>query len=61
MQRVMGNISCDQVKAKGQMMYFLVNASPKPLDIPTSKFIGAYVTWCRGYWATFCVTLTPIG
>ena len=29
-----------RVKVKGQIMYFLVNASPKPLDIATSNFAG---------------------
>ena len=38
-------------------MYFLVNASPKPLDVATSNFAGAL---CRGYWATFCVTLVNV-
>ena len=45
MWRVLGNISCDldlEVKAKDQIMYFLVNASPsKPLDIATINFPGA--------------------
>ena len=45
MWRVLGNTSCDldpKVKVKGQIMYFLVNASsPKPLDIATSNFPGA--------------------
>ena len=42
-------------------MYFVVNACPpKTLDVATSNFRGAYVTLCRGYWATFFVTLTPI-
>ena len=42
MSRVLGNTPCDldpKVKVKGQIMYFLVNASsPKPLDIATSNF-----------------------
>ena len=29
--------------------YFLVNASPILLDVATSKFEGANLTWCRGY------------
>ena len=34
-----------QVKVKGQIMYFLVNASPqKPLDVATSNFAVAKVT-----------------
>ena len=45
MLRVLCNISCDldpEVKAKGQIMYFLVNASPpKPMDIATLNFPGA--------------------
>ena len=44
MQRVLGNISCDlypKVKVKGQIMYFLVNESPKPFDVATSNFVGA--------------------
>ena len=47
-KRVLGNISCDldpNVNVKGQIMYFLVNASlPKPLDIAPSYFVGVYVT-----------------
>ena len=48
MQRVLGNISCDfDDKVKCQIMYFLVNLSPpKLLNIATSNFAGAYVTWC---------------
>ena len=40
---------------------FLVNVSPKLLDIPiaTPNFAAAYVTWFRGYWGTFRVTLIP--
>ena len=35
MQKVLGN--------KGQIMYFLINASPpKPLHVATSNFAGAY-------------------
>ena len=45
MLRVLGNISCDlgpEVKAKGQIMYFLINAYPPiPLDIATLNFPGA--------------------
>ena len=43
MKRVLANIFCDldpKVKVKYQM-YFLVNATPKPLDVATSKFSGA--------------------
>ena len=39
MLRVLGNISCDfdpKVKVKGQIRYFLVNASPpKTLELAT--------------------------
>ena len=42
------NIVCDLdlgIKVKGQIMYFLVNASPpKSLDVATSNFAGPYVT-----------------
>ena len=41
MYSVLGNASCDlhsKVKIKGQIMYFLVNAS---FDIATIKFAGA--------------------
>ena len=42
---VLGNVSHDldpKVKTKGQIMYFLVNASPpKLLDVATSNFTGA--------------------
>ena len=45
MQRVLGHIPCGldaKVKAKGPIMYFLVNASPpKLLDVATSNFAGA--------------------
>ena len=38
---------------------FLVNVSPPELlEVATSNFVAEYVTCCRGYWATFCVTLT---
>ena len=39
-----GQCLCDldpKVKFKGQIMYFLVNASPKMLDIATSNFANA--------------------
>ena len=37
----MGNISCDpKVKVKDQIMYFLVNVSPKLLDVATSNFVA---------------------
>ena len=39
---------------------FLVNVSPpKPLEVATLNFVVESGTWCRGYWATFRVTLTP--
>ena len=39
---------------------FLVNAFPlKPSDQAASKFTGAYVIWCRGYWATVRVYPLP--
>ena len=47
MQRVLGNISCyldPKVKVKGQIMYFLVNASSKLFDVATSNFEAAQVT-----------------
>ena len=48
MWRVLGNFSCDldpKVKAKDQIMYFLVNVSPpKWLDLATSNFVAEYVT-----------------
>ena len=38
-ERALGNIYCDlNAKFKGQIMYFIVNASPKPLDAATSTF-----------------------
>ena len=40
----MGDVSCDlnpQVKVKGQIIYFLVNTSPKLLDVATSNLAGA--------------------
>ena len=44
MYRVLGNILCDldpKVKVKGQIMHFLVNASPpKLLDVATSNLIA---------------------
>ena len=44
MKRILGNILCDldpKVKAKGQIMYFLVNVSPpKWLDVETSNFVA---------------------
>ena len=43
-----------KVKVKGQIIYFLVNASPpKLLDVTTPNSSSAQVTWCRGYCATF--------
>ena len=45
MKRVLVIVSRDldrNVMVIGQIMYFLVNASPpKPLDLPTSNFAGA--------------------
>ena len=45
MWRVLGDILCDldlKVKVKGQIMYFIVNASPsKALDIAPSNSAGA--------------------
>ena len=58
---VLGNVMVDlyqkiKVWGQGQIMYFLVNASPpKPSHLATSNFAGAMVIR-RG--ATFCVTLT---
>ena len=46
MQRVLGKILCNL--SQGQIMYFLEYAyPPKPLDVATSDFAGAYVTGCR--------------
>ena len=48
MQRVLGNIWYEldpNVKVKGQILNFLVNASPpKPFDIATSNFVAEKVT-----------------
>ena len=43
MSRVLGDISCDlKVKVKGQIMYFLENASPhNVLEVATSNFACA--------------------
>ena len=45
MSRVLGDVLCDldaKVKVKGQIMYFLVNASPhKLLEVATSNFACA--------------------
>ena len=42
MQRVLGNNLCDlDPKVNGQIMNFLVNASPKPYDVVTSNSVGA--------------------
>ena len=39
---MLGNILCDlDPKVKGKITYFLVNASPQPLDVVTSNFAGA--------------------
>ena len=42
MQRVLGNISCDdpKVKVKCWIMYFLVNASPNLFNVATSNVAG---------------------
>ena len=46
------------LKVKGQIMYFLVNASPPQLvHVATSNFASSYVTWCRWHWAIFYATL----
>ena len=45
MQRVLGYISCDldpKVKVNDKILYFYVNAIPKPLDVTTSNSISAY-------------------
>ena len=49
MYRVLGNISCElDTKVKGQIMYFLVNASPpKLLEVETSNVVPEYATLCR--------------
>ena len=48
MKKVIRSISHDRdpkVKVKGQIMYFLVTASPpKPLDVATSNIAAAYVS-----------------
>ena len=44
MEKVLGNISCEldlKVKVTEQILYFLVNASPQPLDVTASNFVGA--------------------
>ena len=43
MSRVLGDVLCDvDPKVKGQIMYFLVNASPyKLLEVATSNFACA--------------------
>ena len=59
MNRVLGNISCElDTKVKGQIMYFLVYASPpKLLEVATSNFVPEKVTRCTGCLATFRVNL----
>ena len=46
---IMSIISCDldpKVKGKGQILNFLVNASPpEAFDVVTSNSVGAEVTW----------------
>ena len=58
MQRVLSNIFCDlDLKAKCQIMYFLINASPpKPLDVATLQVHRSHDV--EGTLATFHVTLT---
>ena len=60
MKRVLENIQCDlDSKVKGQILMFLVNASPhNPLDVTTSNFAGAFVTWHRRHWEMLHLTLT---
>ena len=44
MSRVLGEVLCDldpKVKVKGQIMYFLENASHNILEVATSKFACA--------------------
>ena len=44
MQRVLGNIPCDldpKFKVKGQILIFLVNASPKAFEVVTSYSVSA--------------------
>ena len=44
MWRILGNILCDLLGSRSyDIMYFLVNSSPKPLDVATSNFAGAYM------------------
>ena len=43
MLRVLSNILCDldpKVNVKDQIMFYLVNVSPKGLDVVTSKFVA---------------------
>ena len=43
MKRVLDNILCDLdfgVKVKDQIMYVLVNASPKRVEVGTSHFVA---------------------
>ena len=46
MSRVLGDVSCDldlKVKVKGQIMYFLKNASPhNVLQVATSNFLPVH-------------------
>ena len=45
MKRVLGNISSEEVKVKGQILYFLVIVSPpERLDVATSNFVAEEVT-----------------
>ena len=39
MKKALGNVSCDlDLKSQGQIMYLLVNTSPKLLDVAISNF-----------------------
>ena len=45
MLMVLCNILCDlDPKVKAQIMYVLVNVSPKPLAVATSNFVAEYVS-----------------
>ena len=61
MWRVLGNISCDfDAKVKGQIMYFLVNAStPKLLDIATSKLCRCICHMMQRILGNFLCNLDP--
>ena len=61
----LGNIKCDlnaKVKVKAQIMNFLVNASPKSVDVATLNFAGAMVHTLHDVAGTgqhFFETMTP--